>query len=834
MARREPAINRVVNASRTTVLLALGTVAGPCLALAWLGGGTGIAAQTAVYGGVCAALAVWSAVRWRAGEGMRVPRGALLWLGWPLLQLVPLPVAWLARVAPERAGEGAAFARQGIEAATTVSLYPYATARAVLGLAGAVALFLLARETGRRERRAVLWVAAALLAGLAAEAALGVGQYLRAQAGLGAEWDPTALPARGTFGNRNLLAAWLEGGCGLALGVAAGWWQRGRRGLVLAAAGAGLAGALGIVVTFSRMGQIALAALVLLFAATAWRRRESSWRPAVAAALAVMGAVAMVGWPALAQRYRASALAVEREGRVAMWRDAAAAARRYGLAGAGAGAFPWAFRRSRPYLVEYTIDHPHQDALETAVEWGWPAALLLVVAGAVALGGLVARLRRAPDGWCETGLGCVAGAVAILVHGLADFPLRIPGILALWTVLLGLAAACAARDDAGRVRRRGRASAALVAAVAAGFAAVTVWSWPGSAERLERSNAEVYYRQARTLVEAGRPDEAERACQEGLRRNPYAAPLWDEAALLAEARGAPETAVAWSETALGLEPHARRTLWTAGNLKLRQGDAKGAALLLAEVAAHAPLWRGSAAEVWWQAGLPPELLLQPLVALAPAAVESYLRDALARQRWDAVEAAARAGLARGLVSQAALRDAGAGLFAAGRGVELEELWRSAGGESGFVNGDLETDLRGWGLDWVLWEVEGVQARRVRDGEGFRIEVDFTRPQNLAYAGVTHDFVVAPGREYRLRLETASEGLASASGVQVEVLSTRATLAVSEPLLRTNPWKTIELRFRPGPGEGVCRLRVVRRATTRFDNRIGGRFSLRRVRLDAAS
>ena len=180
-------------------------------------------------------------------------------------------------------------------------------------------------------------------------------------------------------------------------------------------------------------------------------------------------------------------------------------------------------------------------------------------------------------------------------------------------------------------------------------------------------------------------------------------------------------AIEWGDTGLRLEPHGRRTLWAAGNLKLRQGDAEGAAPLLAEILAYAPLWRTSAAEVWWDAGLPEKLLLEPLLVLAPEALESHLRHAVARQRWDAVAAAVQAGLARGLVSRAARRDAGAGLFAAGRGLELEELWRSTGGESGFVNGDLEADPRGWGLDWVLGEVPGVEVQRVRDGKGPRLE-----------------------------------------------------------------------------------------------------------------
>lgn len=503
-------------------LYTLTAVVAPCLYLAWNRGGTSLEAQAVAYAGVLLALA------------MRTPRragwGVGLLLVWPALQLVPSPPILLRWLAPERAAELVRFAGAGVAPASTISLYPYATVQTLVMLAGTGALFLLARET---RHRAGPWVLVAVVGAGLIEAAIALRQYLLVQTGLLAEME-----LRGTFGNRNVLAAWLVGCYGAALALWAG--ETGRRRWLVAAAAVALGAA--TVLTLSRMGLIALVSATVVFGVT--RRRAG-----LATGLAVAAVAALVGIPGLAARYRPEVLALEKQGRVAMWTDSLGALRRYAILGAGAGAFPYAFRRSHPYLEAYTIDHSHSDYLETLVEWGAPAGLLLV--GALA-GGLIRR-RRCLDGreW-----GCLAGVAGILVHGLADFPLRVPAVAGLVAILLGLAARDAERGPGRRV----------VATVAVALAVLSF-----ALPRLDGWNAGVQYDTGRRAFDEGRLDAAEQAYRRGLAANPYAAPLWMELAFLAEARGDADAALRYAGLAADLEPHTNRTRWWAQNLYLRLG-----------------------------------------------------------------------------------------------------------------------------------------------------------------------------------------------------------------------------------------------------------------------
>jgi hypothetical protein len=802
----------------------------PCLVLALDRGGTRLGGQVLAFSWIFVALAAWSVAQLRRGRGSWPPAGAALLLIVPLAQLVPVPAAVMSALAPERAEELRRFAEAGIAPAPTLSLYPYATVRAWLALAAAVALYLLCRDLCRRTPAALEWLAAGVLALGLCEALPALRQYLATQAaGAGA-----AELARGTFGNRNLLAAFLEGCYGVALGVLAGRLEAGQRdwrrpgAMLLAALAALTAGAAGvaILVSFSRMGIVSLGVATLAMGLAVCRGglRRARWLAAVVVAVAL--AAAAVGLPGLAERYTLERLAREKDGRMAMWKDSLEAARRYFPAGAGAGAFPYAFRRSRPYLGAYTIDHPHNEYLETAVEWGAPAAAAIALGLAWALWRRVRRLWDAPSERRWIGLGCAAGMAAILTHAAVDFPLRIPAILALFAVLMGMSEAAAP----ALAPAAGRAAAATTAAAAAALAAASLWWAPpadGSPGRLERWNAEAHYRLARSDFEQGRGESAEAGYRRALERNPYAAVLWTELAQLAEARGDGRSALASSDLARHLEPHTRRGLWAAANLRLRLGAVEEASLLLGAWARQAPENRRAAWEILWGANLEPRRILDTLPAGDADALYEYCLYLLERRRWDPLAEAA----ARGL-DPLRLRNVFDWFFQGGAGDAAVRLWAAAaGGEPGFANGSLEQPLRGWGLDWVAWPVDRVRVERRREDVGYRLDVEFLRPGNIDYSGLTHDFAVSPGRQYRLRLEARAEAIESASGPAVEVISHRRRLAISEAFRRTTPWRAVELRFRPAADERLCRLRVIRQPTSRFDNRIGGRLSLRRASLD---
>jgi O-antigen ligase len=487
----------------------------------------------------------------RSGRGIRIPGFCLLFVAWPALQLVPLG-SLAARLEPQRIADTRAFLEFGIEPRPVASLYPYATAHAWLIIAGSVAIFLLAKRAGERPR-ALDWLALGVIILAWVEIIPALRQWLQQRAGIDLGAASGVDSIHGTFANRNLLAAWLEGCYGVALNVCvasfgpSGAVTRGWKPLkyvvkyVAAITAFGCAAV--VAASLSRMGALAVAGeTVLVFCWNARRRRA-----ALPAGIAIGAVVILVSAAGILDRFSRPSLAAEKTGRLAMWADSLLTAKRYPVLGAGAGCFPFAFRRSHPYLSDYTIDHPHNEYLENAVEYGVPFTVVSLVFIAIGLGRCLRRAQRMPPGRREIALGCLAGIFALLMHAGVDFPLRVPAILGLLSTLAGIAFSDAASGEDGSEsglsgRKALRWSACLTGVASAGAAAFAIWSLPpasGTQHGLEEWNADAHYRAGRADLDERRLPQAEANYRRALLANPYAAALWNEMALAAEERGEP-------------------------------------------------------------------------------------------------------------------------------------------------------------------------------------------------------------------------------------------------------------------------------------------------------
>src|SRR5262249_23417740 len=212
-------------------------------------------------------------------------------------------------------------------------------------------------------------------------------------------------------------------------------------------------------------------------------------------------------------------------------------------------------------------------------EWAVPAALALAAGMAVALVGIFRALKRQQPGkQRQIGLGCLAGALAIALHDTVDFLLRIPAILALFCVLLGVAA-----DAGGAVmlsRERRRRVAASMELEWLGLGAFGLRPIPATAE--------AHYAEGRRLLAAGRAGEAAAAYCRALAANSYAAPFWWELAWIAESQGDAQCALALAGLARDLEPHRLRGDRASANLYRRQGEMRKAAESFSDLLSYAP------------------------------------------------------------------------------------------------------------------------------------------------------------------------------------------------------------------------------------------------------
>src|SRR5262249_34838322 len=110
--------------------------------------------------------------------------------------------------------------------------------------------------------------------------------------------------------------------------------------------------------------------------------------------------------------------------------------------GIGVDNFQNRFRQYQTFHPDVLFDHAHNDYLETAAEWGLPAALafwsfiVFAMVRAVRLFVLV----HSPE---QRGilLACIGAILAILIHSLMDFNLQIPSNATLFLTFVGISLA---------------------------------------------------------------------------------------------------------------------------------------------------------------------------------------------------------------------------------------------------------------------------------------------------------------------------------------------------------------------------------------------------------
>ena len=516
-------------------------IAVPVACLCWRRGGVDPAAYALVFGAV---LALAGLLLWR------MPLGESASFPWPLVAVALLPLVQIAPLGPARTllwqpwreDLAQAFSRFGVGGPSSISLYPLATLRAAVVLAGCCALYGLAWSTARRRREAIVGVVAALLALAAGEALLGLGQALWSVPTGAAIDGPRA--AHGTFVNRNHFAVLLEAGSCLGIGFAA--FLRGREharlpgasprrfAIVASQLAAGLCLA-GVAASGSRMGTLVGCAAALA-GVLVYSRPPARGIQLVPVGIATLFLAVVLSFPTAAQGFVKLVREAGDPGRVAVWADALTTAAEHLPAGSGLGTFSFAFRRSGPYFLRNTVDHAHCDWLEFLVELGLPGALFLAGAiGVAVVRGCRGASRGASDPLDRLRMACVLGAGAILAHSSVDFPLQIPALAALLSVLLGCASGLA--NGSGSVGAATAANRRFVALGCWSFALIATAVFLGIPRAWD---AEGLYERGQRELLAGRVTQAEVGFRKSLEANPYAALVWQKRAEAAQI-AAPQT-----------------------------------------------------------------------------------------------------------------------------------------------------------------------------------------------------------------------------------------------------------------------------------------------------
>lgn len=358
--------------------------------------------------------------------------GAVLW---PIVQMIPLPGGVWEALGGRAGLAGELRALAGHVGMQPLSLAPQLTMASVLTLIVPFAAFLLVLCAEEEDRRRVL---IAMLAVVAVSICIGTIQVAGA--------DPAYFyrvtnkgSAVGFFANRNHQASLLVAALVVLLvAVRPAHGAKRDRRLLHGVAVATIAACL--LLTGSRAGL----ALGLLALAGGWavhaRSLGAALRYGIAggAAALVLGALVLLAAPGTS-RMVARTSDIADDARVVAAGPTLAAARDFLPFGTGIGSFDpvYRWRTGEADLRDFYINHAHNDWIELAMTGGVPALLL-------ALAFIVWLVRRGREAWAmphgparDTRLAAGGVLALLLLHSLVDYPLRTPGLEALF------AAACA-------------------------------------------------------------------------------------------------------------------------------------------------------------------------------------------------------------------------------------------------------------------------------------------------------------------------------------------------------------------------------------------------------
>lgn len=376
-----------------------------------------------------------------------------VWVALGGVQIVPLPHALVGWLSPASLAHWQSVSAPGL---ITLSVDPGTTAVSTvhsLALIGLLTLVLMLAHSWRRLMLLVFAIVAAgalqALAGIVLSLALEQGWFARGiEEGVGG--------VTGTFVNPNHFAGFIEMALLLSVGLslAQPGWRVGvaslgamalsaldavmsRRALLIAAQ---LLMLVAILWSASRGAVLAVAiALVLGVAVSSLARRRlmgvSSLMLLVGVALL---ALVLFGPGALKDKLQTQGLSSDRN---AIFYSSWRAGLDYPLLGSGAGTFRHvfpAYKQGTPDMRYY--EHAHNDYLEEFVERGMLGVLAAGAAVVMVLVRIVISLRIRHDRRARALLiGSLIALIALLVHGLYDFNLRIPSNACYFVVLLGIA-----------------------------------------------------------------------------------------------------------------------------------------------------------------------------------------------------------------------------------------------------------------------------------------------------------------------------------------------------------------------------------------------------------
>lgn len=801
---------------------------------------------------------------------------ALLFLAYVGLQLVPLPIQLLRVISPTRAEIAEALSHlTGSARYAPLTVAPPTTWLHLARITAYAVAFFVVRQLVRRSPYGP-WAAALPLV------AIGAGQ---AAYGLLASEGATELIS-GSYPNRNHFAGLIEMTLPFAFMYSLCVLNRsGRRGVLALSHVARAALPLGatclmlvaILFSSSKSGVVACSLSLFFMTALSFGRglpRGQRWAFLGLLTLLLFAAFIYLTPSDLVERFGGAAAAGDSEGRVPVWLDTLHLITAFPLFGCGLGAFFPAFLRYQVNGVGWAWTNAHNDYLQLFSELGVvgffaPAVLMAAVFSRAVAAASDPVVREARF----IGVACAGSLLAILIHSVTDFNTYVTsnGLVLAWVVgvaaTLGPPAAALDSPPNGRPISIGPGLGPVVLLLAL-LASLYGGAWmvylghnqvDVDAERrychFGVCDTDGALAALRNQARATQPDSAARLPPElllpYLDRDPAAPYRWDELADALQRVGRRDEARAAFARAVTLGPTSASTLLAAAEFQFDDGNkAEGFALTgRALQVEDAQMYDAAFAMLAAKQARPAEVI--DAVSLTRPAALAFLRQQLQTDTLNlpAAHDVWLWAIEHGYVDDNVAREYTNALLSH----KMEEaawddwvfyVWAArleAGypAENRIFNGGFEREPSAVPFDWQIQKVPGVQVTldKAAHADGRRsLHLAFDGTANVTEVGVVQTVYLEPGH-YTFRAQVRSDGLTTDQGVSFSIRYDAAPLELNvrtDAILAPTDWTPVTAEFdAPGSG-GMVSVRVVRRASLKFDKMVKGDVRIDHVAITAAS
>ena len=316
-------------------------------------------------------------------------------------------------------------------------------------------------------------------------------------------------------------------------------------------------------------------------------------------------------------------------------------------------------------------------------------------------------------------------------------------------------------------------------------------------------------------------------------RDPAQPQRWADLGSAREQSGSLDKARACMDRALQLGPHSSDTLLTVGDFYLVHGDRNDGLRCLSRLLDLSTDRNDQVFSYFTARDVPPEDVLNRGLPPGSRAPQSYLRYLIRQPDLPAAQKVWRSIAARKLTDPKITAEYSTFLFTQSRFEEAADAWASemTPPPSGYrrteyvYNGGFETEPAPALFDWNITPVDHVEVSRETDARSgkWSLRIRFDGEANIDFSHIAQKTVLRTGT-YRFQASVRTKDITTDQGVLFRITGMQETRQLTfevETPRGTSGWRTVTGTFVLPQATRLVEIRVVRRPSWRFDNKING-------------